>query len=95
MKDDFRIAYSNTENQSNKMVSCPYFTTNFIPICGTINKHNDKDSFIIYMCVDGEAKISSELFSETIQKGETILVPAKIKDYQITAENARLLEVYV
>ncbi len=95
MEDDFRISYSKTENQSNKMVSCPYFTTNFIPINGTVQKQNDKDSFIIYMCVDGEAEISTDLFSEKIKKGETLLVPAIMKTYQITAENAKLLEVYV
>jgi mannose-6-phosphate isomerase len=95
MKDDFRVSYSKTENQSNKMVNCPYFTTNFIPINGTVQKQNDKDSVIIYMCVDGEAEISTDMFSEKIKKGETLLVPAIIKIYQITAENAKLLEVYV
>ncbi|MCF6296142.1 MAG: class I mannose-6-phosphate isomerase [Flavobacteriaceae bacterium] len=95
MEDDFRISYSKTKNQSNKMVSCPYFTTNFIPINGTVQKQNDKDSFIIYMCVDGEVEISTDLFSEIIKKGETLLVPAIIKTYQITAKNAKLLEVYV
>ncbi|RLD29196.1 MAG: mannose-6-phosphate isomerase [Bacteroidetes bacterium] len=95
MKDNFRVSYSKEENQSNAMVSCPYFTTSFIPIKETIQKQNDKDSFIIYICVDGEAEISTDMFSEKIKKGETLLVPAIIKTYQITAENAKLLEVYV
>ncbi len=95
MKDKFRVSYSKMENYSNNMVSCPYFTTNFIPLDGTIQKQNDKDSFIIYMCVEGKAVISNSLFTSTIKKGETVLVPAIIKDYQITAEKAKLLEVYV
>jgi len=95
MKDDFRVSYSRERNQSNKMVSCPYFTTNFIPLDGFIKKLNDKDSFIIYMCVEGEAEIITDSFSETIKKGETLLLPAAIKTYQITAKNAKLLEVYV
>jgi len=95
MKDDFRVSYSKEKNQSNKMVSCPYFTTNFIPLQGTVQKINDKDSFIIYMCVEGEAEISTDSFSETIKKGETLLLPAGIKKYQITSKNAKLLEVYV
>jgi len=95
MKDNFRVSYSKMENYSNNMVSCPYFTTNFIPLDGTIQKQNDKDSFIIYMCVEGKAVISNSLFTSTIKKGETVLVPAIIKDYQITAEKAKLLEVYV
>jgi mannose-6-phosphate isomerase len=95
MKDNFRLSYSKTKNHSNKMHSCSYFTTNFIPLNGTIEKQNDKDSFIIYMCVDGEAEVSTDLFSSTIKKGESLLVPAIIKDFKIIAENAKFLEVYV
>ena len=95
MKDNFRVSYSKTENQSNEMVHCPYFTTNLIPINGCINRKNDNDSFIIYICVEGDAEISTDSFSEKIKKGETILIPAMIETYQITAQNAKLLEVYV
>ncbi|MCH7525542.1 MAG: mannose-6-phosphate isomerase, partial [Bacteroidetes bacterium] len=95
MKDDFRISYTKTKNYSNEMVSCPYFTTNFIPLDGIIQRQNKKDSFIIYICVDGEAEISTDSFSEKIKKGETVLLPSAIKTYQITARNAKLLEVYV
>ena len=95
MKDDFRASYSKIQNQSNKMVSCPYFTTSFMHITETTSVVNDKDSFFIYMCVEGEATIQSESFSETIKKGETILIPAALKTYEITSENAHLLQVYV
>jgi len=47
------------------------------------------------MCVDGEAEIITDSFSETIKKGETLLLPAAIRAYQITSKNAKLLEVYV
>lgn len=95
MKDDFRINYSKIENKSNDMVSCNYFTTNYMPLNGTIKKENTYDSFIIYICVEGEAKIDIETHSVSIQKGETILVPAIIKHFQIKTKNAILLEVYV
>ncbi len=95
MKDNFRVDYSKTENQPNQMVSCPYFTTNYLEVSTTIKKKNTQDSFIIYMCVEGEAKIENKDFSETLKKGEIILLPSVIKDYQITAKNAKLLEVYV
>ena len=96
MKDDFRVDYSKSENVSNKMVSCPYFTTHYLPVENeTLNKTNTFDSFIIYMCVEGEVVIKTEAFSETIKKGETLLLPASIKTYEITAKKAELLEVYV
>jgi len=36
MREDFRIDYSKTENQSNQMVSCPYFTTNYLDITSKV-----------------------------------------------------------
>jgi mannose-6-phosphate isomerase len=95
MKDDFRVSYLKKENQSNKMVSCPYFTTNFIHLTQVVQKENAYDSFIIYMCVDGEATIKFESFVETVKKGETILVPAALKHFELDSNNAKLLEVYV
>jgi mannose-6-phosphate isomerase len=77
------------------MVSCLYFTTNFIHVTKTVQKENQYDSFIIYLCVDGEAIINFEGFSETIKKGETILIPSVLKQFNIEANNAKLLEVYV
>lgn len=96
MEDNFRVAYAKSENVSNRMVSCPYFTTNYLPIENeTLNKTNTFDSFIIYMCVEGEVVIKTEAFSETIKKGKTLLLPASIKTFEITAKKAELLEVYV
>ena len=95
MEDDFRVSYSTHENQSNKMVSCIYFTTNFIHLNNTVNKENNHDSFIIYMCVDGEANVLFDSFTENLKKGETILIPAAIKQFKLDSNNAKLLEVYV
>lgn len=95
MPDNFRVAYNKTENQSNDMVSCPYFTTNYLKVNKTLQKENHHDSFIIYMCVDGEGEIKANGFSEAIKKGETILLPAAIKDYEIASKDVTLLEVYL
>jgi len=96
MKDDFRIDYSNSINKTNQMISCKYFTTNYIKIKDQkLDKINDHDSFIIYMCVDGEAIIKTDTAKEQIIKGETILLPAAITSFEISAKNGTLLEVYV
>ena len=95
MPDNFRVAYSKAENQSNQMVTCPYFTTNYLKVTETLKKKNEHDSFVIYMCVEGDAEILVNGISESIKKGETILLPAAITDYEIAAKNATLLEVYV
>lgn len=95
MPNNFRVKYAKKPNQSNEMVSCPYFTTSYLKVDQEIQKENTHDSFVIYICVEGEAQIKTETYSEVIKKGETLLVPAAIPSYQISANDATLLEVYV
>jgi mannose-6-phosphate isomerase len=95
MKDDFKVTYLKQENHDNKMVTCLYFTTNYIHLTKKDLKVNLHDSFIIYICVEGEAVFYSNGISEIIKKGETILIPAALKQFEIDSNNAKLLEVYV
>jgi mannose-6-phosphate isomerase len=95
MKDDFRVKYSTKKNISNTTVSCPYFTTNFIELDSEVKKQNTHDSFIIYMCVDGDVEISTKDSTDVISKGETLLIPAQIKNYTLKTNYGKLLEVYV
>ena len=95
MTDNYKVAYATQENIANTMVECPYFTTNYIPVNGKIHKVNKHDSFLIYMCVDGEAEVEFNEAKTLIRKGETVLIPAAISHFDLVAENAKLLEVYV
>jgi mannose-6-phosphate isomerase len=95
MPDNFRKQYSKRANMSNTMVQCQYFQTHYLNVTTSLNKINDKDSFIIYMCVEGSAEVMANGVSESLKKGETLLLPAGLKTYNITAKNATLLEVYV
>ncbi|MEM6865229.1 MAG: type I phosphomannose isomerase catalytic subunit [Bacteroidota bacterium] len=95
-KDDFKVAYANALNQSNSMVDCPYFKTNFIQL-----DRNQKifltgrDSFTIYMCVGGRALVTNDKGSASLEKGETLLIPAASKFVDIETENVKLLEVSI
>lgn len=95
MPNNFRVAYTKEQNVSNEMVSCPYFTTSYLEVTQTLLKENTHDSFMIYMCVEGEAEIITDQASEVIKKGETVLMPSAIKTFTIKSDNAKLLEVYV
>ena len=95
-KDDFKVVYTKNENSVNKMVDCPYFKTNFIHLTQDfVQEVQHRDSFTIYMCVGGSAKVSTESGSAYIQKGETVLVPAKTGTISIYTTDAKLLEVTV
>ncbi|GAB5564358.1 MAG: class I mannose-6-phosphate isomerase [Winogradskyella sp.] len=95
MEDDFRVEYDTKQNVSNEMVSCPFFTTNFLELDASRSIENTHDSFLIYMCVDGEIEITTENTKDAISKGETILIPASIERFIINSDYAKLLEVYV
>jgi len=95
MPENYKVKYHKKDNVSNRMVTCSYFTTNYIEVTKNLSKINDHDSFVIYICVDGKASIEAGGFSELIKKGETLLLPAAIKNYSINANSAKLLEIYV
>lgn len=90
-----KVTYQQIDNASNTMISCPYFTTNLLPISGKKKINSNIDSFVIYMCVSGAATIEGDGFSEDIHYGETVLIPAALKDYTIVADHAKLLEVFI
>ena len=95
-KDDYKLKYERRDNKSSNLAKCEFFTTNFLPVTGTVNKdYSNLDSFVIFMCVSGNAEIEISGNSETIKQGQTVLVPAENKKVTITAKYAELLEVYI
>lgn len=95
-RDDFKLTYDKKENESSEVASCQYFTTNYLPVKGNIEKDYSRlDSFVIYMCIEGFVKITLENNTEILKKGESILLPALAKDVKLAAEKAELLEIYI
>jgi len=97
VQDSYKTEYLKTDNTSSEIVSCPYFTTNIVPISTSIKvNHSDKDSFVIYMCVKGEVQFTGQNQQENLREGETLLVPASLNEFEIsTVTNAELLEVFI
>ncbi|RRQ47563.1 mannose-6-phosphate isomerase [Maribacter algicola] len=95
-KDDFKVGYSKKMNSVNTMVDCPYFKTNFLELDKNFTiDTNNRDSFTIYMCVDGRALIENEFGKVSLQKGETTLIAAMSQKIIIDTEGAKLLEVTI
>jgi mannose-6-phosphate isomerase len=86
--------YSKTENIANEIVNCNYFTTNFIPLDGNIEIHKNQTSFTVYMCVEGDFKLTFDNESYSYKKGDTVLIPAAISDFQLSGK-ASILEIYI
>lgn len=84
------------ENDSVELLACKYFSTNYIKLSSTIERDYSKyDSFIIYICIDGQAEIEYDSESIIIKKGETILIPAVIENLKLISDCASLLEIYI
>lgn len=94
-KKDFKRTYKENKNELNPAVDCPYFTTKVLPVDGEVTlDYHSIDSFVILMCVEGNAEVSVSGNTEEINFGETILVPA-ISDEISISGNAQFLEVTV
>ena len=95
---EYKSPYKPKPNESVELVKCKCFTTNVLEINTEVEKdYNQLDSFVIYICLEGTLQIETELGSETVQKGETILIPASIESVRLNPASAavKLLEVYI
>lgn len=93
---DFIVNYQKIPGQPNKMVECPYFTTNYLKIEGRIDlKLSAIDSFKIYLVVSGHAVFHLDNQTENLKYGEVILVPASVENLKIESEDCEILEVFI
>lgn len=93
--ENYKTDYNLEKNISNKLVHSPYFKTNILDINSTVKKdYSGIDSFVIYMCVEGAFSLTSQEKTYRINCGETLLLPAVIKNVALKSENAKVLEVY-
>ncbi len=98
VKNDYKTTYTKEINNIVNTVDCKYFTTNYIALDKVLNINNaNKDSFVIYMCVGGDAvNFKGDGFEEVLNYGESILVPAKINKLEIISSGySELLEIYI
>ena len=86
--------YLKIENTSNEVVDCSYFTTNFILLNGNLNVNKNQNSFTVYMCVDGDFELILNEEKYSYKKGDTVLIPASLTDFQLSGK-ASLLEIYI
>lgn len=94
-RDYKKLKYDQLNSPSN-IISTEYFTSNYIHVYDKIlRRFNEIDSFIIYICVQGEGAISTSFNKEHISLGETVLIPASCKEISLEGNGMVLLEVYI
>jgi len=92
-----KTVYSPLMNEVIPLVSCNYFTTNMLRFNKSIARQYAKiDSFVSYMCLDGDFAIEFGGEKTIVNKGDTILIPASIDELTLIPDSeVTLLEVYV
>ncbi|MBG6109759.1 mannose-6-phosphate isomerase [Flavobacterium sp. CG_9.10] len=93
-KVDTYKRYTEEINQSNSVVDCPYFTTNFIPLDGKITVSKTEETFTVYMCVEGTFEIEYNESKFHYKKGDTVLLPAAMNSFIVNGK-ASILEIYI
>lgn len=86
--------YNFALNQSNPVVNCPYFTTNFIPLEGEVVINKTGNSFTVFMCVEGIFEIECDSTKFQYEKGDTVLIPAALNTFILNGK-ASILEIYI
>ncbi len=96
--DSYKTDYVKEKNITSEIVRNRYFQTNILEFDQSVEKnYNQLDSFVIYMCLDGEFEIEYyESERITIKKGETVLIPAVIEHLILNpVVQSKILEVYI
>ena len=87
--------YKARKNEAVEIVKCDYFTCNILSVEGGVERNlSSLDSFVLYYCTEGDAQIVTDDGTETIRKGEVVLIPADANEITISG-TATLLEYYI
>ena len=94
--EEAQLSVSNEFNKANTLCESPYFHTSLIKLSQPmVRNYDDLDSFVVYMCTEGEAVLKIGETSLTIRKGNSLLIPACTEQVRLHTESATILEVYV
>ena len=95
---NYRTEYKEVDNVPVQLVKCQYFTTDILNLSQPLERDfSGFDTFVIYICLEGECTITWEGKGLEFKKGDTILVPAIIDIFELSPVigNVKLLEVYI
>ena len=71
--------------------SCGFFNVKEVKISGEKTFIADETSYHALLCVNGEAVLNANDYSETIKMGETVFIPANMGEYTLSGKATVLL----
>lgn len=89
------VNYELQRNKTVKLVNCEYFTTNIIELDGKMERELvELDSFVLYICAEGEAEVSVNGNTEHLDAYELVMIPADADMVELKGKG-KLLEVFI
>ena len=94
--DNFKVEYQPQLNKTVRLVRSQYFNTSLLEFDQPLSKSFvEIDSFVIYMCLDGQILLAYGDERERLETGEVVLIPAEMEEVQLLpARKSKVLEVY-
>ncbi len=94
---DYKTKYEPEKDKAVELVSCPYFTTNLLDFTkNTSRDYSTLDSFVIYVCIEGEFALKYRDAAYPVKMGDCILLPKSIDQVQLeTKSGFKILESYI
>jgi len=94
---EYKTKYQPQKNETVRLVKCPYFTTNLLDFTTSTSKdYTNLDSFVIYVCVEGEFAVKYNNQDYPVKMGDCILLPQTVDKVQLeTISGFKILESYI
>ncbi|WP_295714079.1 type I phosphomannose isomerase catalytic subunit [Mucilaginibacter sp.] len=94
---EYKTKYQPAKDETVKLVSCPYFTTNLLDFDKDTSKdYSALDSFVIHVCVEGAYNVTYNGETYPVKMGECILLPKSIDKVELeTTGGFKILESYI
>ena len=98
VEDDYQTHYVDRLNEVVSLVSCDYFTTNFLHIDKRMDRNFHLiDSFVVYICMEGVLSLTDNNgYSIDLHQGESVLISANTDLITLLpSSECKLLESYI
>lgn len=96
-EEEYKVEYDLLQNTTTPVFRSEFFNINLLSFEQPIEKsYINIDSFIVYMCTEGEVHFFTEEHHERIFAGESILIPASITQLDVVPNGqSKVLEIYM
>ncbi len=93
-KTNTQVQYNKEANKSVNLVECPFFKTNILAVSGKYIWKKNQDTFTVFMCTEGNFELVTSNSKTEYKKGDTVLIPAIVEQFEIIGETS-LLEITI